>query len=1098
MHAKSQYRILEFLTESFAGEDLAAILWPEAATPSAIIGQYQVHDWATQLSQYVQMPIWMGNIGREGGNSYNICAVVDPDKGLQSSYYAKRRRVPFGEYVPFRRLWPWMEKFVPVSFDLTPGGSPKGIHVEINGEHRHMGCLICYEDIFPELAIDTVHAGADFFFVVTNGAWYGEEDQAMQHFAHSILRARETARIFIRCGNGGASGWIDPLGNVRELLTRSNHGPYFRGTGQLTIKRWPKLENRETFYVKTNGLLPWLIGGFSVLYLMQILFRQRLIHRFLLLIIGLSFIFSFSNHSLIASDQFQGDYLRAQAALEAGLPHLARRGFLNLAQDIRLDDAAKMQVLRGQIDAAIACGDLVEAEALLAKDPNQGSPAYQLRKAFIGYSKGDWFSLESLKEGMILQLEDRDRAWGYLLQGLFEMHQNNIMTAESLLNRARDAAKTSPQEAWIETIILENKVRYGIVDDQLLKNFEAQLSKFRFKDADDRLIESYALALATVGREGEALIVLEKALQKTPKWNQEVQSRLYFLMGVLGKSSPKSVFAFQKLILGNYSLKIKKHALYQLALIESENEFFDWLSQLIERLDSSNLLLADCLFLRSCLLLSKKELERAQEDALLLLKNFSEMKVRALEVLASINWLKGQYHAAADYFLQWKNLNFDPVIESSLNGWIGDAYFMEGEWKLAVKFYREALALANDPNKSLLLIQLVKSHLKQDNINGVQELLEHYPASRPDFLESYWIYIQYLQESGRSKVALDKIQTDQLVDVAIVPLKYEILMLQVRCLLDENRSMEALHTVRTLNEMLRASGAEQQRIQSEALLLETEVLLSTGDYIQAKNIMTQLRQIYPETKATEISYLLDGRFLAKHGKIVEAQQTMMQFVKDHPRSEFAPIGLFEAALLASNRGLKSSTEQALKLFEQIVRDYPQSELILFARLEQGKLLCELGDFEAALILYGSLEVEEQQPEWVLLQMARGNCLLAQLPEKASAALGTFERLLDRPFVKNIDKVEAQYKLGYVFFKTGKFHEAEEVYWQLMEPFFVHSQHLEPTVEYWVSRATLDLGEILENRKEWKDVCKLYEIFLKLNFPGSEVVRNRLERILSSF
>ena len=91
--------------------------------------------------------------------------------------------------------------------------------------------MICYEDIFPNLARDAVLGGSDLLFVTTNDAWFGEEGCAIQHAAHSVLRAVESGLNVVRCGNAGWSGWIDPWGRIHEVLRDEKENIYFKGAG---------------------------------------------------------------------------------------------------------------------------------------------------------------------------------------------------------------------------------------------------------------------------------------------------------------------------------------------------------------------------------------------------------------------------------------------------------------------------------------------------------------------------------------------------------------------------------------------------------------------------------------------------------------------------------------------------------------------------------------------------------------------------------------------------------------------------------------------------------------------------------------------------
>jgi apolipoprotein N-acyltransferase len=112
-----------------------------------------------------------------------------------------------------------------------------------------VGPLICYEDVFPELARNSVLAGSDVLAVLTNNGWFGEGGAAVQHAAHSVLRAVETRRPALRCGNGGWSGWIDEFGAVRSTLTDESGRIFFRGTRTVAVTRDARWIGRRSFYV---------------------------------------------------------------------------------------------------------------------------------------------------------------------------------------------------------------------------------------------------------------------------------------------------------------------------------------------------------------------------------------------------------------------------------------------------------------------------------------------------------------------------------------------------------------------------------------------------------------------------------------------------------------------------------------------------------------------------------------------------------------------------------------------------------------------------------------------------------------------------------
>jgi apolipoprotein N-acyltransferase len=247
-------RILEHETMAVGAARPDLILWPEASAPVSVKDDPVMRGIAERLASRTQAPLLLGSVAFEGGAGserwYNAAMLVTPDKGLSPNYYAKQKLVPFGEYVPLRPLLGWISKFVPMPDDATPGIGANPLVVGLRDNAAALGPLICYEDIFPQLARASALAGADALVVITNDAWYGEGGAAYQHAAHSVLRAVETRRPVLRCGNGGWSGWIDEFGGVRGVLQTEDGSVYLRGERVLRVMRDSRWIGRNSFYVE--------------------------------------------------------------------------------------------------------------------------------------------------------------------------------------------------------------------------------------------------------------------------------------------------------------------------------------------------------------------------------------------------------------------------------------------------------------------------------------------------------------------------------------------------------------------------------------------------------------------------------------------------------------------------------------------------------------------------------------------------------------------------------------------------------------------------------------------------------------------------------
>ncbi|MFI5335658.1 MAG: apolipoprotein N-acyltransferase [Opitutales bacterium] len=255
-------RLIEQTTfEANASGAPEVIVWPEASVPWVLQRDPNMALWLESVSHRTGKPLLLGSVsldrpGTPGEQWRNGAFTVDPIAGVQYPGYAKRHLVPFGEYIPLRSVFGWLEKFVPIGGDDVPGDNSRPLQLNFGVQRLPVGVLICYEDLFPELARASARNGAELLAVLTNDAWYGEGGETYQHAAHSVLRAVETRRPLLRCGNNGWSGWIDEFGNIRAVVTNEDGRVHFRGSRTVTITRDARWRGRQSFYTEHGD---WLI-----------------------------------------------------------------------------------------------------------------------------------------------------------------------------------------------------------------------------------------------------------------------------------------------------------------------------------------------------------------------------------------------------------------------------------------------------------------------------------------------------------------------------------------------------------------------------------------------------------------------------------------------------------------------------------------------------------------------------------------------------------------------------------------------------------------------------------------------------------------------
>jgi len=150
--------------------------------------------------------------GKKGPDYFNSVLLFDP-QGRIVDGYSKSHLVPFGEYVPLKKMLPFLAPVVEAVGDFSPGV----ISRPLDCQNARIGVLICFESIFPEIARKWVGVKANLLVNLTNDAWYGRSSAPHHSLAMTVLRAVETRRSLVRAANTGFSGFIDPLGRVRVV-----------------------------------------------------------------------------------------------------------------------------------------------------------------------------------------------------------------------------------------------------------------------------------------------------------------------------------------------------------------------------------------------------------------------------------------------------------------------------------------------------------------------------------------------------------------------------------------------------------------------------------------------------------------------------------------------------------------------------------------------------------------------------------------------------------------------------------------------------------------------------------------------------------------
>jgi len=210
------------LTMAAAQDKPDIIIWPETAYPADLALEPVLAKELFNLAKTVNADLLIGANRYESRNIYNSAILIGPD-GVIKAHYDKLHLVPFGEFVP--KMPKIIFKLLPEKINMVGDFSPGEIYTIFEStraqEHKpqiKFSVLICFEDVFPDMARRFVRNGARLLVNITNDGWYGLSSAPFQHAQASVFRAVENRVPVVRSTNTGYSVFIDERGRIRDEI----------------------------------------------------------------------------------------------------------------------------------------------------------------------------------------------------------------------------------------------------------------------------------------------------------------------------------------------------------------------------------------------------------------------------------------------------------------------------------------------------------------------------------------------------------------------------------------------------------------------------------------------------------------------------------------------------------------------------------------------------------------------------------------------------------------------------------------------------------------------------------------------------------------
>lgn len=208
--------LLEQYSLDAATNGAKLIVWPETVFPLDFVEGSEIWDFSCEIARECDATIVVGSFTRGETGDRNSLIYIGPDGIVNETVYAKRRLVPFGEFVPWRgffeAIMPQLADLLMLDGDLEQSNSPNVADTDVG----RLGGIVCFDSIYEGLTIDTAREGAELLILSTNDSWFTGSKAVDIHASQARLRAVETGKYLVRSASTGISMIITPDGRVLD------------------------------------------------------------------------------------------------------------------------------------------------------------------------------------------------------------------------------------------------------------------------------------------------------------------------------------------------------------------------------------------------------------------------------------------------------------------------------------------------------------------------------------------------------------------------------------------------------------------------------------------------------------------------------------------------------------------------------------------------------------------------------------------------------------------------------------------------------------------------------------------------------------------
>jgi TolA-binding protein len=808
---------------------------------------------------------------------------------------------------------------------------------------------------------------------------------------------------------------------------------------------------------------------------------------------------------------------RADQALQAGFPATAATIYREIIADPATPAEVRQRVTLSLVTALLDAGELAPAEQVLQSYLGPQNAAYSLRVGLLAITAGRTAQARAVfNAGKPEELPAVDRGWWYFLAASLADADGDIGQANTLYEQAKGAAVSELQRARFELGKEQSRLRAGQGGEEQLPALRANMERFQGTRLGYMAVRTYAATLAALNRTAEAQTILQRQLAVLPASERDSADQLGLMLGLIaGESSEAGRRAFRQLLRDAQRPETRRLAL-QLLLrgarsAAERQQLRSYLGELITATPASSIV-EDLRLVRAQSALADGDYTLAEEEARELLENYpaTTMRAPALGVRLAVAWDLKRYRTAADVVAQLRAILPAGRERAGLGVLLAEAFFRAEDYRNAADAYDAALREAPlAAPAGVLIFQGVLSEIRADRLDAAAAQLDA-SATEPGFdavnrWQAEWNLVREMRVHGQAQAAYARVERLLAGGTEGVPdeLRIRLMWLRAQLAFDNGQPDAALRLTDELLVLLRSAAQIDPvlltNVSSTTLLLKAQALLALNRDAEGLAALDRLRGDFRNTNSAEYSYLVQAGHLAQKDDLAAAQGVLISFADGYKQSEYAPVALFQAARILERQGLDRHLEEANKLLERLLSDYPRDPMVFQARLKQGDLLRKLNDFPNARLVYEYLVNNYAgHPDVLLAQLALADTLFAQGANSVTnheSASAIYERLRDLPSAPVDLRVEAGFKWGLTL-KRGQPAKAQTVFWSVVQSFLLDAgpaAKLGAKGRYWLSKSLLELGQIHEDAGRLDEAQRAYQLIVDNRLSGTAQAQAKLAR-----